>query len=1109
MLLRNLVAFLLIFAAGLWTPGYAFASEVEFQADVAPILAMKCFECHGPEAQESGFRLDRRESLLRGGDSGEPAVVPGNSKASHLISLITSGDSDRRMPPDGDPLSPQQIQAISTWIDSGAVMPEDMAGAPQRTTKHWSFQAVVRPGLPDVHGEFIATAIDRFVLGQLQKQGLQPSAAASPERLIRRLFLVMHGLPPTPVQLDRWQTRLTEDPVRGWAELVDAVLNDPRYGERWARHWLDIVRFGETHGFETNRERPNAWHYRDYVIQSLNDDLPYDQFVREQIVGDAIGAHVATGFLVAGPHDLVKSPDKNLTLMQRQDELADLINVTGTTFLGLTLGCARCHNHKFDPITQRDFYAIQAVFAGVNHGDRQLPLTAEQQTQLQQVENRIAELRNQLSEFIPVPPERVLLIDDEPDATEGMPGIEHLVDRKGLGTNPSGPDRGYADDQGGANRNANLSGGSYSWWSNEPGRNVAAWRPNVRGRFRVWISWGCGHASHTEDARYILDADGDLRTPEDQTQIAQVNQKLFADESGGAVGKALWSGFLNAGIHELQRNSRILLRGGTSGTAITADVMLLEQVDAGGASAGGTIPNLRPAVSATLNEDVFAPVDARCIRFTILETNSAEPCIDEIEVFAGGTNVALASTGTVATSSGNLTGYEIHKLKHINDGQFGNDHSWISNEPGKGWVQLNLPAVAVIDRVKWARDRNGRYADRLATRYRIEVSVDGEEWSEVSSSQSRLPFGRGRQSEPTYDFTRASAEKADIGKRWLAELQSLLPRKAELSQTTTVYAGNFRQPPPTHRLYRGDPLAPREEVGPDTIEVIGSLGLDSATPEKSRRRQFAQWLTSDENPLTARVIVNRIWQHHYGTGIVATPNDFGGNGVPPSHPKLLDWLAAELVDNEWSLKHIHRLILTSSVWRQDSAPRSDCLAVDAATRYLWRFPPRRLEAEAIRDSMVSVSGQLDLKMGGPGFSGFEVDMENVRHFFPKTSFGPEDFRRMIYMTKVRQERESVFGAFDCPDASQVISARSRSTTPLQALNLLNSPFAVQQSDLFAERLTAKQPAVSEQVRFAYRLCFGRYPLDTELQDALGFIAANGLPAFCRALLNANEFLFIP
>jgi hypothetical protein len=320
----------------------------------------------------------------------------------------------------------------------------------------------------------------------------------------------------------------------------------------------------------------------------------------------------------------------------------------------------------------------------------------------------------------------------------------------------------------------------------------------------------------------------------------------------------------------------------------------------------------------------------------------------------------------------------------------------------------------------------------------------------------------------------------------------------------------FQQPGPTFRLFRGEPSQPREAVAPNTVAVLGSLKISEATPEAERRLALARWVGSKDNPLTARVAVNRVWQFHFGQGLVSTPSDFGMAGARPSHPELLDWLAAELVDSGWSLKHLHRLILNSFTFQQSGRPRPEALAADGATETWWRFPPRRLEAEAIRDSILSVTGALDRRMHGPGFSGFEVELENVRHYFPKKQYGPADWRRMVYMNKVRLEKESVFGIFDCPDAATSVPRRGRSTTPLQALNLLNSPFILQQCELLSARL--KRECGDDPPRMvarAYALCFGRAPDPEETAEALAFVTEAGWESFCRAMLNSNEFVFIP
>ncbi len=340
-------------------------------------------------------------------------------------------------------------------------------------------------------------------------------------------------------------------------------------------------------------------------------------------------------------------------------------------------------------------------------------------------------------------------------------------------------------------------------------------------------------------------------------------------------------------------------------------------------------------------------------------------------------------------------------------------------------------------------------------------------------------------------------------------LEQLEAERRQLLSSKSAWIGAFGPPPETRRLYRGEPEFPRERVGPNAPAAFASLGLDIDAPEKERRAALANWIASPENPLTARVIVNRLWQFHFGTGLVSTPSDFGKNGSRPTHPELLDWLALELIDSGWSLKHVHRLILHSHTWQQSSLPDPQALQQDAASRLMWRFPPRRLEAEAIRDAILATAGTLDLRSGGPGFSAFEVEMENVRHYHPKQNYGTQEWRRMIYMTKVRQEKDHVFGAFDCPDASMVVPQRSRSTTPLQALNLLNSGFVVQQAEFFAQRLQAEASTTQQRIDRAWQLCYQRLPTAEERDDCQQFIGEFGLVQFTRALLNSNEFVFIP
>lgn len=907
--------------------------EVDYERDVRPLLARNCLTCHGPDEQQSSFRVDRRSALLHGGDYGEPGVLPGKSAKSHLIRVVAGLDEDLVMPPDGEgkPLTREEIRLLRAWIDQGVKMPD--VGDETITTDHWSFQPIVRPEVPALDDPWIAGSIDAFILQRLRDEQLTPSPPAAKADLMRRVYLDMLGLLPTPEEVESF---VADESPEAYKKLVDRVLASEHYGERWAKHWLDVVRFAESNGFETNYERPGAYHYRDWVIRALNDDMPYDNFVFAQLAGDSSGQDAATGFLVGGAYDSVKSPDPTLTLMQRQDEMADMVNTTGTAFLGLTLGCARCHTHKFDPILQKDYYSLQAVFAGVRHGERAIRVESNETTQrrLAEVISRIDELRKEIARF-----------------------------------------------------------------------------------------------------------------------------------------------------------------------------------------------DILPPVNPRQNEESLAAIEVRFVRFTIEATNSSEPCIDELEIWTAAEgsgakpeNVALASAGGKPTSSGDYQGDPKHKLQHINDGQYSNDRSWISSQSGGGWVQIELAKPQTIDRIVWGRDLTEKYRDRLATKYRIEVAVEPDKWQLVAGSHRRLAAAG---SSDAAAFAAAGLDAADAKRaaEISQQLATLSAERSRLEGTAMAYAGTFVQPPETHRLHRGDPMAPRERVAPETLEVlhspVGSLDLKFDAPEQQRRIQLAKWITSTENPLTARVMVNRLWHYHFGRGIVATPSDFGAMGFKPTHPELLDWLASEFVnptDNSaaYTVKHIHRLILHSNTYQQSSAPRQEAIAKDRDATLLWRFPPRRLEAEAIRDNILLVSGVLDKSMYGPGFMVFQPNSNYSRNWIAKDDFGPAEFRRMVYALDLRMEHDAVFGAFDCPDGGQTAPKRTRSTTPIQALNLFNSNLIEQQSSLFAKRVREEVgDDAKRQAGRVFELALLRQPSDDELVDAASLVREHGLPSLCRAMFNSSEFLFMP
>ncbi len=1095
-------------------------AKIDYATQIKPILEARCFECHGAKLQRADLRFDDRASAFQGGDSGEKAIIPGDAANSKLIKMVTEKDPAKRMPRKQAPLSDQEIGLLKSWIQQGADWPVE--GVKQT---HWSLKPVTKPMPPTVaDGGWGRNEIDAFLAAELKKAGLKGSPEADRRTLIRRLYATLLGISPTDEQTRAFLADASPD---AYERLVDELLASPRFGEKWARHWLDVVRFAETTGFETNVDRPNAWHYRDYVIESFNSDKPYARFVMEQIAGDELGEDAATGFLVGGAWDQVKSPDINLTLQQRQDELADMINTTGTSFMGLTLGCARCHNHKFDPISQKDYYAMQAIFAGVQHADRprRSSESIARQKQIDELNKLITSVQNRMANYEPASfGGRTVLVDETAAAARkpsgkaaGLSGAKLLAKPQATVPHQAGKGRGQLEDAGDLDRMPNLSR-AYTWFNAAPGQDLVVWSPGAPGRYRVWISWGCGFTTHASDAVYLLDVDGDPATRADQKSIAVIDQRKFAGAAAEPAGQALFSGFADGGVHEFTAGSVVLLRAGSAASAVTADMLVFqEEADAAqvAAQAKPRTPHLRPPVHPMRNVDRFEPVMAKFVRFTVEATNQSEPCIDELEIYTAGEgarNIALASEGAKPSSSGDYPGSPIHQLSHINDGKYGNDRSWISNTNGRGWVQIELPQAVMIDRVVWGRERAMKFKDRLATRYVIEVATEPGKWRKVSGSQDRQPFVDNQPLRGNVCGVGLTVEEA----RSMRELQSELGRwneqveKLRVSLTSMVYAGSFTQPGPTYRLFRGDPMARKEKVEPAAIESLsGDLGLNDNSPESRRRMALARWIADEKNPLTARVIVNRLWHHHFGMGIVPTPGDFGANGMKPTHPQLLDFMASRLMEEQWSLKALHRLIVTSAAFRQSSAPDAQALKVDAQATLLWRYPARRMDAEGIRDRLLQAAGTLDLRMGGRGYSVFEPNDNYVRLYKPLKKFGPPQWRRMIYMTKVRMEHDSTFGAFDCPDAGQTTNRRFTSTTALQSLNLFNSPFVIEQAEFMARRVEREAGAqASAQAGRAFEIAFGRRADEQELAWGVEAIGRLGLSMLCRVLVNGNEFVYI-
>ncbi len=985
LLLRALIPFLGIASA--------VASDADiFRAKVAPALEAKCVACHRPDNLKGGFDLTTREALLTGGDDGGD-LAPGKPEASAILTRAISHDGKKpEMPKKGEPLSPEEVEALRSWIAAGAVWPEKLVlkEKAKADKTFWSFQPLSHDEPPVVNGApaaWQANPVDRFIFAKLAEKNLQPNSPAEPRAFIRRATFDLTGLPPTPEEVEEFEREMAkaagQDKESGRGrerekdaaishsptlplspsssatdgvieKLITRLLASPHYGEHWGRHWLDVVRFGESRGFERNQIIENLWPFRDYVIRSFNDDKPFDQFIREHLAGDVIGKNqpdveIGSAFLVAGPYDDVGNQDPVAAAQIRADQMDEMIRTTSEAFLGVTLGCARCHDHKFDPLATKDYYAMYATFAGTVHGER------------------------------------------------------------GVGT----------------------------------AEQVQA------------------HAA----ALHPLEAAKKKLTKE----RAEVEKRIAAlAKAGEAEAEKSWP---------------------------------------------------RPRASRYGTEEKFAPVEAMYVQFIgegvdIVSAKRSNFRLDEFEVWtddAAPKNVALAANGARAEGSAKeakeLAG--AYGAMLTIDGKFGERWQATGNR-----LTVFLAKPERISRIFFSSDRlhelpEDHFLTMFPGEYRIEVSLDGKAWREVASSRDRQPISAARRQ------ARLLALVPDEEKKRLAEIDAELARVdaaiAKVPPLPTWWVGTHREAPgPFHVFVGGSPQRTADAVVPASLSVFDgakfSYRLDDAAPEGERRVALAKWITSPENPLPPRVLANRVWHYHFGSGIVDTPSDFGYMGSRPTHPELLDWLARQLVTNGWKLKPLHRLIMTSQAYRQSAEWNESAAHADSDSRLLWRFPPRRLSAEEVRDTVLSVAGKLNLAMGGPGFRLYEYQQDNVATYVPLNVHGPETYRRAVYHHNARAARVDMMTDFDCPDPSFSEPKRASTTTPLQALTMMNHSFALDMAAALAERLTHEAADTPARVRRAFALCYAREASADEIASSVKLIEGFGLRAFCRAMLNTNELI---
>ncbi|MFT4688623.1 MAG: hypothetical protein ACI9OD_000821 [Limisphaerales bacterium] len=870
-----------------------------------------------------------------------------------------------------------------------------LSGQPTSAAEWWSVKPVVRPKPPSAS----AHAVDAFVQSRRQKERLPSTPTADRRTLIRRLYFDLLGLPPRP---ERVAAFINDPDPSAYENLVDDLLKSPHFGERWARHWLDIAHYADTHGFERDKLRTHAWRYRDYVIRSFNSDKPYNDFIREQIAGDVIEpnspeAIVATGFLAAGPWDFVGQAETKSPVLRRAaraDDLDDMVTQVMTATMGMTINCARCHDHKLDPISQREYYQLWSVFAGVKRSDRSL-VTPDTKRK-EELQKKLRSRRSELGRL----------------TGEGLNLADYVGGGDGRGSG--------VKDQG-----ISILDGNFV-------TKKLGYSKDIKVNRLQKLSWPGDPANPARYVQWVFLPDG--RTP------VPVAYKLEVDTlppTSGHTWDAVRNGKLQSQVH-----ARI--------DGIDYD------------SAGHSILGLHANGGICFN-------------------------LREIRKDSGLTKFrfrAMAGFGALDSAAGSKGGFSVY-----------------------------VDAELKFQNLKMRKDESARIDIEVPpnARYLTLVATDGGD-----GIGHDLFFLGDPKLTPLVDVSRLNTKDEQRLGKLRKEAERLEREVAAFTNPDKVYAVVGGTAPVINVLYRGSPEDAKDEVSPGALSwtkhASAKLG-DNQTLEGERRRRLAEWIVHPDNPLTRRVIVNRLWHHHFGQGIVSTPSDFGGGGTQPSHPELLDYLADELLRQNWSLKAIHRLILTSETYKKSSLPAGlefeSARRSDAGNRFLWRQNPRRLDAESLRDAVLSTTGKLNPAMGGPGFRDFEYQEAYAPIYTYITPDKPELWRRSVYRFIVRTTPHEFLTTLDCPDAASLTPVRNRTTTPLQSLTLLNNEFMLKQAGYFAERLRAEVGTDPEaQTRRAFQLALTRTPAAPELAAGERLIRERSLFDFCRMLLNANEFAYV-
>ncbi len=1064
-------------------PHSAVAQDAEFfEKKIRPVLVEHCFECHSGDEHESELRVDSLAALLVGGDRG-PAIVRGKPNEGTFLPAVRHDDT-LQMPPNKK--LPQAVIAdLTRWVQEGAIWPnaEPVQVAPrpvaterlptEEDRQFWAFQpprSATAPRVADPAG-WVQTPIDQFVLHKLEAAQLAPNAIADKRTLIRRATLALIGIPPTPDEVNAF---LADHSPQAFERVVDRLLTSPQYGERWGRHWLDVARYGDSNGLDENLAYGNAWRYRDYVVNAFNADRPYDEFLREQIAGDLLPPSpeptvqlrrvVATGFLSLGAKMLAEDDPVKMEM----DIIDEQLDTLGKAVLGLTLGCARCHDHKFDPISAHDYYALAGIFKSsktmdnfgvvarwqerpiavpeiVAERDRLQAAAAAIQADIAQrvkteSERVTAEARTQLAAYL-LAADRQLRID------------ESLQDAQPIADNE-------------ARRTA-------------PGCMLLEAENYVRGNvLKDTTNYGVGIG--------VLVNRGELPNfTEYDIEIKQAG-RFQVDLRYAAAASRPTSLMIDG--KRIQTNAAGQVTGSWTPESQKWFVEAITEIAAG------------KHVLRLENAGPFPHIDKLCLAPA---THAGEP-----PTSVGGVPAAELQPLIVARWVKFLIAQ-----REVADGPF----SLWGHLQTKGTLEGITGDTSPLQ-AKLLAEPSPTTREELAQRYQELAALTDA--PDVAPLQSLLtvpegPFSLGEKAESAFSMT------------VVAELKMLRDQKLAIEKSTPALpeAMSITEGKPQNlRIHlRGSHTTLGDEVSRRMPRVFAMESDPPIAATASGRLQLAEWLTRPDHPLTARVLVNRVWQAHFGEGLVRSPDNFGKLGEDPTHPELLDWLANDFVQSGWSIKALHRKILHSAVWQQNTNWNEAAVEIDPENRLLWRMNRRRLEAEAIRDSLLAIGGDLDLTIGGN-----LLPTENRKYVTSTANVNVEIYnvpRRTIYLPIVRSAIFDYLTAFDFGDPSAMSGQRDRTTVAPQALFLMNSKLVAQESESLSRTLLSQPGDDAGRIIKAFERFYSRPPTQSEIASSLEFIAAYekslserstapdqlrplAWKAFCRALMSTNEFLYV-